>query len=293
MTIKFNPKYTLSVTNYTMAGDTPVPLREIVISDPFTLSAEISRSNQSSSAICDIKIYNLARKTRDAIRKDDFDTGLLKSIVLTAGYEGSLSTIFSGDILYAYSERNGPDIITTISCLNTGQSSQFGNICKTYPEGTQLKAIVMDMLINLEKSGIAIGKVGNIEGEITRPATYSGQITNILNEITDGRFFIDNNRTYVLNKNEVLTDKELIIDASTGLLSTPVYRSSIAKIDMLFEASVSVQQLVTVRNSVETDLNGQWKIIGIHHSFNYSYSTPSNLTTSIEMQRLVAPSYIR
>ena len=102
------------------------------------------------------KVYNLSEATRSNIQKGT-------PIILNAGYEGDVGTIFVGAVSAASSEKNGMDWVTEISATTALQEWIGKNINKTYLPGTTAKNIILDLLTIF---GLEVGQFELVESKV-------------------------------------------------------------------------------------------------------------------------------
>lgn len=81
-----------------------------------------------SYAYADISLYNLSPDTKIQ-PKDD--------IILSAGYQNNIGQIFTGAVRNVFLERNGPDVITRITC-NASNAYNRGVVSASFGEGAKL-----------------------------------------------------------------------------------------------------------------------------------------------------------
>ena len=111
--------------------------QSVIVRYPLTIEFNIIRDTQATTNTGVFSIYNLSYATREKMFKDRLNTGIVKGIILEAGYEGNLSTIFKGNIQECYSRRNGADIITEIQAWDIGMGES--PIGVTFESGTSFK----------------------------------------------------------------------------------------------------------------------------------------------------------
>src|SRR5574338_301365 len=134
--IKFGRNYRLSVTS--ARGNVLIDFAE----NPFTIEFDIKRSNQQSTNVASLRIYNLSERTRNIIRKDEytydgtFATRL--GVQFDAGYGKTLSTCFKGSANRAWSVREGVNWITQIEAFDGGDSLVNSKTNQTLASGTPL-----------------------------------------------------------------------------------------------------------------------------------------------------------
>lgn len=251
----------------------------IRIRNPFTVEFDIHRNSFSSANVASIRLYNLNSDTRNKIRKDQYDFGDIRNISFVAGYGNSLSLAFEGTISQAWSVREGTDYITQIESYDGGFAYVNAITSSQFSSGTPQNSIIRALIKNLP--GVTLGAVGDYAGEISRGNSYSGSTTNILSEITNGGFFIDNGKAYVLQDEEALSGNIPTISAKTGLLGTPILEQQNIQLKMLFEPGLRVAQLVKLESQTETRFNGIHKVISLKHTGMISDSVAGTATTTV------------
>jgi hypothetical protein len=251
------------------------------IERPFTVEFDIHRNSLSSANVCQIRIYNLAPDTRNQIRKDQFDYGDQRLISFRAGYGKKLSLAFSGNITQAWSVREGVNMITQIECFDGGFAYVNAITDQQYPSGTPQASIIDSLATSLGQTGVQIGAIGTYEGQISRGNSYSGNTMNILGEITGGGAFIDNRTIHCLNDDEALAGEIQVINAASGLLGTPILEQQYINLDMLFEPSLKVAQLVKIESATEERFNGTHKVLSIKHRGIISEVVSGSAITSL------------
>ena len=261
----------------------PDPATTIVITLPFTIEFDITRNTLSSANVCQIRIYNLSLQNRNLIRYNSFEYSTFKAVQLRAGYGNNLATLFAGNISQAWSVREGVNFITQIECYDGGFAFNNGQTNAQFPSGTPYKTVIQELVASLPE--VKTGAIGNYSGFLSRGNTYSGNTTEILTQLTNGGFFIDNGKANALQTNEYIQSLTgpTKIDASTGLLGTPVLERSIVRFDMLFEPSLNVGYQVFLQSTTsDQHFNGYYTITGVKHRGMISESVCGTVTTSGE-----------
>lgn len=265
----------------------------IVITLPFTIEFDITRTLLTSSNLCQIRLYNLSPTLRNQLRRS-VTTGWsypIETIVLRAGYLGNpgfissnaningtnfgtqCPVIFSGNVNEAWSYREGINFITQMECYDGGftfANSQITPGLATFPKLTPYSVIISSMISSLPE--ITLGAVGNYPGVTPRSTTYTGNTIDHLNILTGGGFFIDKGVGNALGNNEYSLEvgPPTVIDASTGLLNTPVLENALLTYEMIFEPNLNIGTAVTINSrtlekSVTSNFSGQYKTASIKH----------------------------
>ncbi len=233
------------------------------VTRPFTVEFDIHRNSLSSANVCQLRVLNLAPNNRKQIRHNQYDWGDQRTVAFMAGYGEKLSLAFQGNITQAWSVREGVNMVTQIECFDGGYAYVNAVTNSQYPKNTPQRSIV-DSLVN-QLPGVGRGAIGNYPGQIPRGNSYSGSTTNILGEVTGGGFFIDNTKAHCLNDNECIETAIPLINAASGLLGTPVLEEQYINLEMLFEPSIRVGQLVQLESVTDGFFNGTHKVLSIKH----------------------------
>lgn len=277
-TPKFNRNYYLTVDF--QDGNS------LIIEPPFTIEFDINRQILSGSNAGQIRIYNLSAINRNLLRFDFSNYGApsnFNTLTLYAGYGDNLPVIFTGNINQAWSVREGTDFITTVQCFDGGLALVNGNIPPgpPYPAGISMENVyksLMGYLPNVSFGAIGPSFTSNNGSPITtsRSNSYSGNAADVLRELSGNAFFIDNGKSYILGNNESIIGQVTLINASSGLLNTPLREQSTVTFDMIFEPgvilgqyiqlySLTFPQLNSANNSSSDNVNGFYKIVSIKH----------------------------
>lgn len=242
----------------------------IIITPPLTINFSINRSTSSSSNNLELKIFNLAKKTRNRIYADRFTKNLYRRITLEIGYGDNLSTVFIGNIFTANSARQGSDIVTSITALDGGFDTYNTRTSKTYSSGITKKEVVEDLI--KEFPNINQGKLGEIDGTFNRPVVVDGNTFGLIKKYTDNRVFIDLEQVNILSDDEVVAGYIPLINSASGLIGTPQRNDAFLTIQTMLEPSIIMGQIIAIESSVQPIFDGQYKVLGLTHSGTISES---------------------
>lgn len=280
---KFLRNYSLALT---VQKDMNSTAETIIVELPFTVEFDITRNTLTSANVCQIRIYNLNPSHRSQIQKNVTSYGNAPPIItiaLKAGYGDNLPVIFQGNASQAWSVRQGTNFITQIECFDGGFAYVNGATSLTVPQGTPYKTVITN-LINSLFPNVVLGSVGDYSGSTPKQVTYSGNTIDILRELTGGGFFIDNGKGYALNNNEysIAAGPPQTIDASSGLLNTPVLEQTIVRFDMIFEPSLNIGTGINLMSSTNATFNGFYKITSVKHRGMISQTVCGDAITTAE-----------
>lgn len=277
MTQKLNRRYRLLIN--TNEGT-------IEIKDPLTIEFNITRGISSSLNQGLFKIYNLSSSTRSKLFQDYFRIKggnlLYKQIIFQAGYN-QLSTIFKGNLLQSFSFRKSGDIIQQIEAMDGGYGLANSFTSLTLAKGESYNNVLDKVtadLVNLEK-----GVFSTFDKAFNKAVSVLGNTVTELKGLfrDEADIFIDNERLSVLKTNEAVVGQIALINSESGLLSTPIRRSTYLQVEMVFEPRLTVGQIVEIKSSVNPFYDGQYKIFGITHTGIISGATAGELKTILQL----------
>lgn len=251
----------------------------IQIGLPLTVEFDIVRNVLASANTSSIRIVNLAENTRGKIYKDAFATNYFKGIELKAGYGDTIPTIFKGNISSASSVRESVGMVTRVEAYDGGFAFTNGRADVAFQGGTPINQILDSAIKYLPQ--VNKGAVGNYSGKLARGLTLSGNPAEQLAQLTNGGFFVDNEKAYCLGDNECIEGELALINADTGLLGTPVREQTVLTFDMIFEPRLLIGQKVRLQSSTEKLFNGDYKVISVRHRGTISDSVCGSAITSV------------
>lgn len=285
--VKRHRNYVLTVQDNVLVGQgSPfVSSDSIEIKPPFTLEFDITKNTLISVRFAQIRIYNLSENNRARIRRDRYAfgviTGSVQRITLRAGYGDNMPVIFDGNIQHAWSVREGNNVITTIEAGEGLLAYLNSNTQETFRSGTTYDTMIRTLMNSLSPFGVGFGAIGNYEGSIQRGYAASGNTVSLLQELTGGGFFVNNSKGYSLRDNDTIVGALDVIDSSSGLLGTPVREATFISFPMLFEPRLLTSQFVRLKSDTATNLNGDYKVVSIHHKGVISEAICGAATTEV------------
>ena len=253
----------------------------LTIQPPFSVRMRVTRNTLASTNSADFTIYNLKETTRRQIYKDRFEFAQYWQIVVRAGYQDKMDLIFQGNIYEAFSSKEGPDWVTKMQCQDGLFGVQNGFTSQTANAGTKSLNVLESVVSDLPNVVFgAIGELGN--GTADRGQVLFGKTADVLEELTEGQYFIDNERINFLTDDEYLSTEGVILLDSDQLLATPIRRESQIDVRVLFQSNAFVGQLAEIQ-SLESIYNGQYKVVGFTHDFEYLGSDSGKAETALTL----------
>jgi hypothetical protein len=238
----------------------------LTVEPPFTLEFDITRNIFSSTNVAQLRVFNLAPNTRNLLRKNVIDLDDQRTVTLKAGYGDNLPVVFAGNITQAWSVREGrTNFITQIESFDGGFAFATGITSRTFQAGASMRSVLEAIIEDLP--GVSLGVIGDgYDFSIgSRGNTYSGNSAQLLTELTNGQFYIDNGKAYILGNSECILGQTATISANTGLLGTPLREQSFISIDMVFEPSIVCGQIVDLQSGTDQTFNGEYKVASVKH----------------------------
>lgn len=214
---------------------------------------EVSKGVSSKANTFKIKIYNLNESHRNSIGEE------LDTVMLEVGYtppDGSnnVGIIAKGKIRDYQHDRDGPDIITTVSCGDGDKAFRNATISKTIPKGTPLKDAVKDLHMEMRKQGIKKGEwkfPEKFENEKTkRPYSMCGSCSREMDTLGRGHGFywnIQNETMEIIPGNGTLPGL-ILISPQTGMIGTPTITDNGIKVKALIQPEARPNRQVKVES---------------------------------------------
>lgn len=275
-----------------LIGDTNWQAKEgWVYPNLLTINLDVNRNTFASANECHLQILNLNKSNRQRMFHDRYRPDQIIFLEIMAGYGQNLSLIFRGKVLQSYSYMQGNDMVTDIQALDIGfmeyvkDGRTVNYSSMTLEAGTTKREAIERIQADME-SGTQLGAIGKI-GDVAyqTPVSFLGNSIYLLDTLTGGHVFVD------LGKINILSDKEAIdvgqipvINADTGLLGTPMRREAQLEVDVLFEPSIIVGQVVKLDTITGVnEYNGVFKVIGIHHTGTISAASCGVLKTRLNL----------
>ncbi len=277
--VKFNRNYLLQIER----SDGEV----LTITPPFTLEFEVNHNNMGASSFGRLRVYNLSKINRDAIRKDQWgggiETATLRKVTLNAGYNQQLSNILVGNIVQAWSVREGDNFITEIVYQPGLEAFVNARTNTAFPVGTSYRSIIKSVMRDLKPYGVTEGAIGNYSGTISRGSSFSGNSMELLKELTGSGAYIFNDQAYCLKDQEHIPGTLDVINPDTGLLNTPTRQYNQVAVEILFEPRIIMKQRVTLESITDESFNGPYTVIGIRHRGMISPTVCGTAVTSLTL----------
>lgn len=256
----------------------------VTITPPFTIEFSVNKASFSGTNDFNIRIYNLSSEIRKQLRHDWTNMADKRGIVLQAGYENELGTVFNGQITDGFSSREGDSFVTTISGSDAVYALMNGQTNFTFPKGTTKEVIINTIISGMPH--VSLGAIGNSYSQaINRGNTITAPPFYALQEFTQRNFCIVDAKVYTLDETEYILGSVPKIDYTTGLLGTPTRSGSLVNIEMLFEPRIKMFQGVTLSSLGYDNVNGFYKVVAIKHTGTISGAVAGDAKTMLQLSQ--------
>jgi len=230
---------------------------------PFRISFDISKSTDKKLNKGTIKIYNLSETTRNQLLKDE-DEKKYMQVILKCGYS-ELGDAFKGDIYSSYVSREGTDIVITLNCIDGGYDLVHSHTCKTVKSKKESVNTILEDMPHIKKGFIT----KQIEG--FRPRVLVGNSSRLLESIVrDGElFFFENEKAYIVKKDEPVSDLTPLISSSTGMIGVPTEKQKKIVFNTLINTDLRLHGLCKIESQLNKRINGIYLIDTIKYKGDF------------------------
>jgi hypothetical protein len=286
-TYKFGRVYQMAIQGVTAKHMAALPL---------TLKFMVNRTLYSGSNEGNFTLFGLGQSARNDIYVDCFLNPLKYEVTLSAGYKSigpQLSQIFTGNIVVAYTERQGPEQVTHIHALDGGFGAATGVIPSNLviKKGTTFEQGIQQIFTaGFPAASVRPGKV--LVTSAPRPAfgaDYSpkGNTMQVLDSLKPpgGKVFIDKGVINMLGPDDTLpaTGNQLLVTPDTGLLNTPRRYGTMVQATMILEPTANIGDLVQLQSTLNPNVDGPYQVIGVRHEGTISAVESGDATTTLSL----------
>ncbi|MCZ7488169.1 phage protein [Rhizobium rhizogenes] len=236
---KFNGGYVVNPGNSTV--------------DQIKIAFQITKGISSSANSADITLFNLAESTRNSIGRE-LDTITLEAGYIPPGESGNVGVIFKGAVRDVEHRRDGPNILTIISCGDGDKALRRATISKSFPAGTPVKDVVDEIAKEMEKQGVSRGEFKypeDLESKtFKRPYAACGSCSREMDTIGRGNGFywsIQNETIEIIPGNGYVGSVTLITP-ETGMTGTPAITDNGVRVSALLNPEIRPNRRVQLKS---------------------------------------------
>lgn len=225
----FNRKYNLFIGPSFEGIEGEASSLEGVIIDALRVDFRVEQDDEETPNNLSIDIYNIGKKTRSLLEevstkiKNEDKKINEPTIILNAGYEGNVKTLFVGDISDVETGKNGTDIITSIEAGDGEAAFSQARLEKSFAPGTNVGEVLRNIKGALGvESGEEIGV--NASQPFENGLSVTGSAKSTLDYITQKQgltWSIQNNKLQILPPDTSTNETAFVLSATSGLIGTP------------------------------------------------------------------------
>jgi hypothetical protein len=170
--------------------------------------------------------------------------------------------------------REGPNILTIISCGDGSKALRRATISKSFPKGTPVKDVVDELAKQIEKEGVSRGEwkfPDDVESKkFKRPYAVCGSCVRELDTIGRGNGFYWNvqNETMEIVPGDGFIGDVVLISPETGMIGTPAITDNGVRVSALLNPGIRPNRRVQLKSET-LEMNGD---DGMYRVTSASYS---------------------
>lgn len=220
-----------------------------------------------------LRLWNLGRDTRNLLNNAKLQ------VQVEAGWQNTTMTkIFQGDVLNAWTERSGPDLITTLNVLSGSRAISEAVVSKRYAPRTAIVDILSDICGNIEGVVLAPPSAEWSNGKQlgARGFVYAGSAREALTSLAEEYGF-----SWTIADNQLIITPDLYnfpdafeLDAAAGLISVNPITAGVmqmyvgVRISSLFIPTIQVGRAVRLASSISDRFNKPLTVYSINASLD-------------------------
>jgi hypothetical protein len=190
----------------------------IEITDSLRIKFEIEKTAKKNPNKSKIEVYNMRKETRAEVEKPN------TRVVLYAGYKDDAGAllIFQGDVSYAWSKKDGADIITEFELGDGATEIRDTTISVGYSKGVKSTQVLNDVS---KKMGLPLTLPSNAPSRVwNNGLSFHGPARTLLDKVTKGtglEWSIQNGNLQVIEHGMVTTRQGILITQDSGMIGSP------------------------------------------------------------------------
>lgn len=230
------------------------------------VSFRVVRNVRKEPNTADISIWNLSETTRSSLQ----DRGL--TLLLEAGYQDDLKSLYLGDISKASHRHEGPDWISSIQS-GDGLTLSASRYLRSFSQGTAVKEALRGILTSLgaaaEQALAALtrGDLAGAEEQLINGIALAGPTPEEIQKLAASaglEFSIQDGQIQLLDKGKATADEAVFLSPTTGLIGSPQPgEKGIVRARALLNGAIRPAGRVVIDSSL---INGVFRVEKVEHS---------------------------
>jgi hypothetical protein len=182
---------------------------------------EVEKHTGKEPNTCRVEIYNLAERTRSELQEKPVH------VLLQAGYEDTVETLFQGDLTWADSKKDGADWITTLQLGDGERAFQHARVSRSYRAGvpalTALNEVARAMGLRARPSARVRAQLARqFTGGLVLHGACRSELTRLLAPLGVD-WSIQDGELQVLRSDEHRTELPVLVSQDTGMIGSPEF----------------------------------------------------------------------
>lgn len=183
-------------------------------SDIFDMEFTVEFDDTPELNHAEVTIYNLSNSTVHGIKSN-------MPVIINAGYEGDVGSVFIGAIYDMDTKRSGVDRVTIVRAVDaSGQRGKL-RVNRSYKKGIRASQIITDLC---GLAGVSIGALSLPKDvQYRNGKNVSGNILSVLKSIAvdcEAKYHISKGLAFFTGKSKG-QDIRFVFDSETGLIGSP------------------------------------------------------------------------
>jgi hypothetical protein len=241
----------------------------IVVRD-LRVVAHIEKTARPEPNQCEVIIYNLAERTRKEVTQKPL------YVRIDAGYDGSLSRLFTGDLRWSESVHERVTWSTRLQLGDGERSFRFGRLNRSYRAGIDARTAVAEAAKEMGLT-VKLSEAAELElrSQFAGGLTMTGPAHRGLSQVLDGfgmNWSIQDSELQILMGNETAPDQVIVVSQDTGMVGTPTFgappekgKSPVVTVTMLLEPRLKVNGRILLKSR---NIEGLFKVQRVVHDID-------------------------
>lgn len=244
--------------------------------DGLRVQFSISKSLGSDPNTCEIIVTNLAERTRAEFQDEP------RKVILEVGFDGELMHLFSGDVSWAASVKNGSDWETALQVRDGGRGYSNARVNRSYDRGTAAITAIRECAAAFGLSlPPAVDRRPELQKQFAAGVVLAGkasdELSRLLAPFNLGWSFQDG-QLQILAAGDVRAGQAIVIEEGSGMIGSPSFQAPassrgkkakrgtgsgpVLSVDTLLYPQIAPGGIVEVRGR---NIHSQWKVRKVDH----------------------------
>lgn len=195
-------------------------LPNAIVVERLRVKFKVEKSLGEDPNTCVVEIYNLAESSRAELQRKPLH------IRLDAGWGDNLQRLFTGDLTYAPTTRDGTTAwITKLTVAEGGRAYEKARVRKSFGAGVQAKDAIAEIAKSMGlKMPTNIKDAKEMAEQFVSGVSLTGPSRTNMTKILRGKGFgwsVQNEELQILRKGDVRSETAFLVNQRTGMLGSP------------------------------------------------------------------------